>query len=788
MRRGAPVTLAWAAFTLLCAVIVARATYTADLSAFLPRTPTTAQRLLIEQLRAGPAVHLLLLAIEGGDAPLRAHLSQQLAALLRADPAFSAIGNGDSTQLEHDRQLIFQHRYQLSPAMSAERFTVAGLHAALSDSLDTLAAPEGLLLKRLFPRDPTAETLAVIDALQSGQPPHSAAGVWSSASGARALLSVQLRASGSDTDAQAAALATIRRDFAQSLAAVAPGGAAPPPRLLITGPPLQAVAARETIRNEVVRLSLLSTVLIAVLLWWVYGSLPALLLTLLPMATGALAGVAAVALGFGYVHGITLGFGVTLIGEAVDYSIYLFIQQSRDFVHAVWPTIRLGVLTSICGFAALLPSGFTGLAQLGLYSIAGLIVAALVTRFVLPLWLGRARAVRDLGAGGERLLRLLQRLRPLRGALLLLAPAALAVLYLHRASLWNRELSALSPSPEGYARLDDQLRADAGAADTGYVVIAQGADREAALQSAVLAGAALTPLVDSGVIGSFASPARYLPPVQQQRTRQACLPEPGELRQRLQQALADLPLDLKTLEPFLADAQLARKAAPLSAEDLRGTSLAAAADALLVQGAHGWSALLPVQASGGELPPAALAQLQHAVATVPGGRASLLDFQGEADRLYAGYLNEAVRMALAGFAAIVVLLLFTLRDPQRVGRVVLPLALAVLSVAALLVGAGRPLTILHVVGMLLIVAVGSNYALFFDRRAAEPHEGSLPRTLASLLTANVATVIAFGVLASSHVPVLADLGSTVAPGAFLALLFAALLSPLCAPAAAGRPA
>jgi predicted exporter len=38
-------------------------------------------------------------------------------------------------------------------------------------------------------------------------------------------------------------------------------------------------------------------------------------------------GVAAVALGFGAVHGITLGFGITLIGESVDYSIYFFVSS-----------------------------------------------------------------------------------------------------------------------------------------------------------------------------------------------------------------------------------------------------------------------------------------------------------------------------------------------------------------------------------------------------------------------------------------------------------------------------
>ena len=75
--------------------------------------------------------------------------------------------------------------------------------------------------------------------------------------------------------------------------------------------------------------------------------------------------------------------------------------------------------------------------------------------------------------------------------------------------------------------------------------------------------------------------------------------------------------------------------------------------------------------------------------------------------------------------------------------------------------------------MLLIVAVGSNYALFFDRSREQPRAG-VPLTLASLAVANLATVTAFGVLACSRVPVLENLGSTVAPGTLLALLFAAL--------------
>ena len=117
--------------------------------------------------------------------------------------------------------------------------------------------------------------------------------------------------------------------------------------------------------------------------------------------------------------------------------------------------------------------------------------------------------------------------------------------------------------------------------------------------------------------------------------------------------------------------------------------------------------------------------------------------------------------------------------PRRALRVLAPLVLAVLAVAALLAAAGRQFTLLHLIGMLLIVAVGSNYALFFDRLSVlgtPPRPPDRGGTLASLLVANAATVIGFGVLASSSVPVLSALGETVAPGAFLALLFAALLA------------
>jgi predicted exporter len=162
-----------------------------------------------------------------------------------------------------------------------------------------------------------------------------------------------------------------------------------------------------------------------------------------------------------------------------------------------------------------------------------------------------------------------------------------------------------------------------------------------------------------------------------------------------------------------------------------------------------------------------------------GSRLVFVDIKGETDRLYAGYLQEAILLSLAGLGAILLLLLLATRSLRRVFRIVAPLAVAVAVVIAGLVLAGQQLTILHLVGMLLVVAVGSNYALFFDQGSFD--QGSVaggiePCTLASLALATTTTVAGFGILAFSSVPVLSAIGTTVGPGAILALVFSAILA------------
>lgn len=779
-RRRRVVLSAWLLGVMLCAVFVARSTFTADLSAFLPGSPTKEQQVLLDQLEAGVVSRLILIGLEGGESAGRALLSKATASALRKDAAFLVVNNGEPTHAARDQAFLFDHRYLLSPAVRAERFEAAGLQAAISDTLDALASPAGMMIKKLLPRDPTGEMLQLLEQMSQQNRPSTMEGVWMSADGVRALMLVQTRASGADTDAQQQAMQRIQAAFDQARAQA--GEKAAGVQLVMTGPGVFSVASRQLIQSEVMRISTLSILLIMSLLLVVYRSWVALALGLLPVLSGALVGVVAVSAGFGLVHGITLGFGTTLIGEAVDYSIYLFVQSRQPGVHSQsewvqrhWPTIRLGVLTSIAGFGVLLFSSFPGLAQLGLYSVTGLAAAALVTRFVLPSLLPDDFRIADVSALGQRLQTLVTHAPLLRWPMALLTLAAVIWLVQHKDSLWSTELAALSPVPQAEQAIDARLRADMGAPDVRTMVVVATDSREATLQAVEKIAVQLQQLVEHDTLAAFESPSRYLPSQATQRQRQASLPS-VHAAQRLETALAGLPLKAEVLQPFLEDMRAAKAGPLLDRKTLEGSSFALAVDSLLFEREGRWHAILPLVAASGRdaVDPAPVEAALHK-AGVPD--ALFVDLKVESDRLYQGYLQQAIVLSLVGVLVILLLLAWALRSLEKTARVVLPLAMTVTVVVALLVLAGEKLIILHLIGLLLIMAVGSNYALFFSAaRTGEQAATISPQTLTSLVCANLTTVSAFGLLAFSQIPILRAIGSTVGPGAMLALVFSAVFA------------
>ena len=789
LRRGA--LEVWLVCIVVAAYMTATTNYVADLSAFLPSTPTAEQGVLLDQLKDGVAARLVLLGIEGGTAEQRGSASLAFAKTLRKSDLFDAVHNGDNSGFEATGKFLFEHRYLLSPAVDAQRFTVEGLRNGIDEATSLLGTPAGAAIKSVILRDPTGETVRMAENMLPSQAPRSDGRVWISRSAARAVLIATTHADGADLDAQALALQQIDTEFAPYRAQGL--------KLIVSGSGSFAVASRTQIKSEVERLAIAGGVAIIGLMLLAFGgSVRTLVIAALPVASGVLVGIAAVSYFFGNVHGITLGFGTTLIGEAVDYAIYYLIQARPSgawdarrrsgpgrWIADNWPTVRLGLWTSVCGFAALLFSGFPGLAQLGLFSIAGLTAAALTTRWVLT-------RVAPEGAPGMGLRRhlgrfvgactaVLPKLRWPLAALALLAAITLAWL----PSAWRGDLSSLSPVGEARMKADADLRADLGATDAGTLVAIGAATEAEVLVAAEAAGARLDKLVEAGAIAGYESPARVLPSPATQQARQAALPDAKTLEVRLNEATVDGPLPAARLGGFITDVQAARQQTLLTRESLKGTPLYAALDALLVPGSSDlwtvrpWRALLSLQPGA---KPLDAAQLRAAIADVPAAR--VVAIKPELDALYARYLHEAGLQALLGALAVCVLLAVYLRSLKRLWRIAQPVAAAVLIVLAVFTANGAALGILHLVGLLLTVAIGSNYALFFEQIRAQQDAAPAGApltidndTLASLALANLTAVISFCLLAFSSIPALFAIGQVVAPGILLSLVLSAAFIP-----------
>jgi predicted exporter len=767
-RYGAVAT--WLVFLAICIFVVSRVQIGADLSAFLPRTPTPAQQLLSEQLRDGVFSRLILIGIEGGTPDVLSQASKQLAQRLRNEPGFSLVNNGDENSLAKDQAFLLENRYLLSSAVTPEHFTPAGLHAALENSLQLLGSPAGIMLKGIIPRDPSGEMLHLLEGFAGQTQPSSHEGVWVSRDGKRALLLAQTKAPGFDIDAQQHIIELIHTDFADATRDAEFSGL----HLVLSGPGVFSVHARDHIKGVAFNFSIITAILVSILLLLVYRSWRVLALSLLPVVSGSLAGIAAVSVGYGVVYGITLGFGITLIGEAVDYAIFFFTRLVPGkppgmALDKIWPTLRLGVLTTVCGFSPMFLADFPGFAQLGLFSVVGLIVAVSVTRWVLPSLVPGNFATHTpthLSAWVMGLIRQAPRLRPV---VLVAVLAATLFITLHRGPVWSDNLSSLSPLMEDDKRIDESLRRDIGASDVRYMEIVSGKDREDVLERSEAAGSQLDMLVNSQALSGYESPARYLPSNKTQRARQAALPEPDKLQANLQQALTGLPFRANLFGPFLNDVATTRNHPLLTQDDLRGTNLGLQTESLLAQRSDGWIAILPLRGVTDVIP------IQQALARQDGSIV-LLDLQLESDALYQTYVHEAIKLSAFGALAIVLLLFVSLRSWRRVAMVLLPLAAAVIITTAIVLASGQKLLIFHLIGLLLSVAVGSNYSLFFDRESyADQHDENSRRTMLSLLVANFSTIIAFGMLAFSGVPLLTAIGATVAIGAFLSLLFSAVL-------------
>lgn len=762
-------------FALLFAVGVAyvgtRVQVTTDMAAFLPRADDLRAQLLLHELRSGIGGRLLMIGIEGETPARRADSNRALTARLRASGHFSFVNNGDGLARD-ERERLFRHRYLLSPTVTPARFSADALAHALRSQLDLLASSAGLVTKQWLARDPTGEFQQVLQAWRTGADgPVHADGVFANADGSRSLMLALVAAPAFAVDAHAAALAEVRAAFA----AIDANHTA---RLVIGGAPAFAVSAQEGIRRDVVRLSALATGAMVVFLFLALRSVRAVMLSALPLSFGILAGVCAVALGFGSVHGITIAFGSTLIGVAVDYPLHFLGHLTRASASAaqspyaqlarIWPTLRLGAFTTVIAFAALMFSRHTGLAQLGVFAVAGIAAAAATTRWLLPALIPRdfrlTPAHGFVHAGFARFAHTAP--RAAKPALLAALAAAIAI-GINAQRLWAQDLAALSPAAPAVKAADAALRADF-AVDDGPLLLAVGASAEAVLHASEQSLPALAAMVARGALTGFDAPARWLPSVATQRARQAALPTDDALHARLAQALRTLPFRPAAFAPFVADIAHARTQAPLTPSDFaaaRGLVDARIAASVFPLNDR-WIAATRVRGARD-------AAAVHAAVERAAPSATWLTLAPKRDATAAmhDYRDRALRLWALGALGIFATLVWGLRSFKRALAVfVSPLAATATTVAILLLG-GVALTLFHVIGLLLVMGLGIDYALYFDRLGQ--HADEWETTYPALWKAWLTTLLGFSMLLWSQAPVLTALGLSVTLGISLSFFFAA---------------
>ncbi len=736
-----------------------------ELGDLLPEGTTATQRLLLTQVRSGLAGRLMLLAIEGSHQDELASLSKALGEDLRKNSRIDFVSNGMQALSPEERQVLFRSRYLLSHTVGTDTFSVDSLRVALEQRLEDLRSPLAPMMKEYIPTDPTGEFLGILQSWSGWEAPAKHRGVWMSADRHRALLVVETKAAGFDADAQQAIQQDIRTSFQHVL-----NESSPSARLLMSGPGVFAVEIQRTIEREVWWLSTVAATLVFFFLYVSYRSLTLVLLSLIPLSSGILAGMVAVNSWFGFVHGITLGFGITLLGVVDDYPIHLFSHLSRRdtaqaTMRAIWPTMRLGVLTTAIGFSSLLLAGFPALAQLGLFALAGLGTAALVTRWVLPVCIPAGFVPREIQSD---LLGMMAHLCKAKVAVPVAVVLATIVLIWSDTPLWEEDLAKISPVSEEKKQLDQQLRGEMGAPDVRDLLVIEAATQEDLLQRSETVMPKLDRLREAGALAGYDLVSRYVPSQRVQRQRQQALPEPALLEGRLREAVKGLPFAPGLFAPFLAGIEAARSQSLVDRESFHGTSLGLKIEALMVEHHGRWLAVAPLRG---------VADRQGLKATVAGwGEAavSYVDLKEESNRLMIEYRDKTVQLLGWGAVAIAVVLGIGLKSLPQLWRVLVPIVAGLIVVTGIVNLTGESLSLFHVATLLLVIGLGLDYALFFNRPEDRGEERR--RTVFGLLVCSTTTILVFGVLAFSKIPVLHAIGLTAACGALCCLFFAGFLA------------
>ena len=744
-----------------------------DLTLFMPEAANSTEEMLLHDLGGGPVSRLVLMSIEGGSEGDRAAASSQLAQRLQTSGLFRFVLNGAEIVSREHWQKLFEYRYLLTPSAAGLRFTVDELRAALMSRLQDLKSPIAGFHKKLVAMDPTADVLALEQQLGAVSTPGRRLGVWFSTDGRRALLMAQTLGKAFDLDLQGRVVEEINNAFKTI-------GEATDTRIQLAGPGVFAVNSQNIIRKESTRLTVAASMLVILVLYSGYRSLPLLIYGGLPIVTAMVAGVWVVNLFYGSIHGLTLAFGVTLLGMTIDYPIHLFshLSAGENPLHSlkrIWATLGLSAVTTAIGFLAMVTTGFRGLAQLGLFTVTGLTTAILFTRFLLPRLPGLTINPIPISAVLARVLMRDRRYASVVAGILVIT--GLVYIATRHDLLWEEDLAALSPVPVDLISLDRELRRQLGAPEVSQLLLLTASDVERLLQLSERFEPSLSVLRERGIITGADLVSRILPSQATQRERQARLPEQNLLRRNLEQAMTGLPFREGAFEPFLAAVNRSKMLSPLQPKDLAGTALDSSVSSLLFPNGLQWSMIAPLR---GVRDPAIMAAAfsDHALPGV-----QYIDLKQKSNNLVSRFRDQALQRLMFGACAVLLVLYLGLRSARSVFKILFPVVLALVLDLVILLWLGYRLSLFHLISLLLVLGISLDYSLFINR--VEENSVIRTQTFHALTICAATTVSVFGVLALSAIPVLNAIGATVSIGVLVgylgALFMAAAPSPHFSP-------
>ncbi|MDN5869329.1 MAG: MMPL family transporter [Nitrococcus sp.] len=663
--------------------------------------------------------------------------------------------------------LYRQHGFALLSPAQVARFQRNGARTLAMDVAVSLASPAGMVNLGM---DPGGYVARFVSHLPRPYPDFLPDGpLLATTRGDQRVFLLRMRLPSDGFGADGASLAARAVHQASHIVASVCGAC----RFRATGAALFAHAAQQQAHRETLVLSITSTSLIMVLIAWAYRSLAPHLLGFLQLGASVVVAAAAVIAVFGSIHILTLVFGTTLLGIAIDYAFLYFSEYwfgesaPQEVLRKVRSGLGMGLATGVLAFAFLALTGFPAMSQMAVFSIAGLVEAALVVALIFPVTLRRVPRVRahPLVRWPARFMAAARRPSRWRWLLPLLA------LVLAAPGWWQLEaqdsVRELSHIASELAHTDQVIRTTLGRFPSSGFFLIQGDDMAQALaREEALFQHISERLPQASPLGF----SQFLPSPAQQQASLAAWKEILGSVQALKQAFvaSGLPAALAT---HIASAWRAAEKAPLNAETL--LQAVPALKHFVIPGNGGVALMATVFGRQG----IANDILTKAASGVQGVR--YVQPLERIDRTFARIRVRATWLVVLGYLLISAVLIWRYGWREAL-RMLWPPLLALAVTLGALGWLGVPLNVFSVVALILILGLGRDYAVFLREVGARQRAPALAVLLSALTT-----VIGFGLLTFSRIPALHAFGLVTGIG----ILASWLVTPLSLPTIAedGQP-